>query len=333
MKFVRRPLAVFASLAALTLLACGGTDGGSASGQPSPDAGPAKPDTAPDSASAPASPDPSEPANATEDPIPAAIPPLAAFGNRVDQPIDLSCVGNAFPANGTAATDREFHAVELGADDSARVANAKIELFYDNQLKPPADVTITSPDGDATTKGLFHATVAPGWIAYRVVAPLEGYLPIYALDLEVPATGPVLPAIPAAGTVEILSALIGPSGYVATKGAGRAVVRVVDCKYNQVQNAHVTIVVDGKSQSPKKAAGSILRGYFTDAEFPGTAAWTSRSGVVAFLEIPGTAKTIKVVARGMIDGVERVIAVRTIPLLVDGVTTAKMFPYVTTLEK
>lgn len=325
MKLVRRPLVVFASLAALTLIACGGTDGGSASGQPTSDAGPVKPDTAPN---APASPDPSEPASAAEDPIPAGIPSLGAFGNRVDVPIDLSCIGNAFPANGPTATEREFHAVELGADDSARVANAKIELFYDNQLKPPADATITTPDGDATSKGLFRATVAPGWLAYRVTSPPEGYLPVYALDLEVPATGPVLPAIPAAGTVEILSALIGPSGYAATKGTGRAVVRVMDCKYNQVQNAHVTIEIDGKSMSPKKAEGHIMRGYFTDADFPGTSSWTSRAGVVAFLEIPGTAKTIKVVARGKLDGVERVIAVRTIPLLTDGVTTAKMFPYV-----
>jgi hypothetical protein len=322
MKLVRRPLAVLASLTALTLIACGGTDGATANGQPTSDASPSTPDAAP------ASPDPSEPSNAPEDPIPAAIPALAAFGNRVDQPIDLSCVGNPLPPNGTTATDREFHALELGGDDSTRVANAKIELFFDDQLKPPADATITTPDGDATSKGLFHAKVAPGWLAYRVTSPPEGYLPIYALDLEVPATGPVLPAIPASGTVEILSALIGPSGYTATKGTGRAVVRVIDCKYNQVQNAHVTIEVDGKSMSPKKAAGNILRGYFTDAEFPGTAAWTSRSGVVAFLEIPGNAKTIKVVARGMIGGQERVIAVRTIPLLADGVTTAKMFPYV-----
>ncbi len=327
MKLVRRPLAVFASLAslaAMTLIACGGTDGGGANGQPTTDAAPATTDAP----TTPASPDPSEPANAVEDPVPASIPALAAFGNRVDVPIDLSCAGNAFPANAATATDHEFHAVELGGDDSTRVAGAKIELFDDNVLKVPADTTITSPDGDATTKGLFHASVAPGWIAYRVTNPPDGYLPIYATDLEVPVSGVVLPAIPSQGKVDILSALIGPSGYTASKGSGRAVVRVVDCKYNQVQNAHVTIEIDGKSTAPKKSDG-VLRGYFTDAEFPGTSQWTSRSGVVAFLEIPGTAKTVRVVARGMLGGVEQVIAVRNLPMVVDGITTAKLFPYKT----
>jgi hypothetical protein len=316
----RRPLVVLASLVAASLVACGGSDGSTASP-------PASPSSSSTTTTPPASPDPSEPADAPADPIPAGIPALSAFGNGADQPIDLSCIGSPLPAATGTPTDREFHMVALGGTDADRVPDAKIDIFYDNQLKMPPDVSTTS--GDTSANGVFTAAVAaPGFIAYRVVNPPTGYLPIYATDLEVPASGPVMPAIPSESTVQVLSTLIGGSDYSPTMGDGRAVVRVVDCQYHTVANAHVTIEVDGAATKPGKNDG-IRRGYFTDAEFPGTAAWTSRSGVVAFLEIPAGTRTVRMIARGMVGGVERVIAVRNVPMLANGIATAKMFPFTT----
>lgn len=85
--------------------------------------------------------------------------------------------------------------------------------------------------------------------------------------------------------------------------------------------------IDGKVAKPSKSDG-VRRSYFTDTEFPsGSAQWTSRSGVVGFIEMPAGAKAIRAVARGIVDGQTKVLALRTIPLVADGVTTAKMFPY------
>ena len=141
-------------------------------------------------------------------------------------------------------------------------------------------------------------------------------------------TGAVLPAVPTQEKVQLLSVLIGGTSYEPTKGAGRAVVRVKDCALHALANTHVVLEVDGKVRRPSKSDG-LRRSYFSDTEFPGPNTWTSRSGVVAFLEIPPGAKSIRLVARGKVGGVTKVVGLRTIPLVADGLVAAKVMPFTT----
>lgn len=310
---------VIASLFMVGSVGCAGNDG---TGTPSP-----APSTTPDPSTNSA---PNAPLDPSADPVPAGIPVLAAFDRAAgaEVKVDLSCAGKPLPVSQGAASDREFHLITLGGQDTDRAGDAKVDLFLDNKFEMPADATVAvKKTNDPTTSGVFTSKAQPGWIAYRAVSPSASYLPIIGLDLEVPETGAVQPAIPTKEKVDMMSILIGGADYEASKGSGRAVLRTVDCQGRPLVNAHVVLEIDGKVSKPAKGDG-LRRSYFTDTEFPSmTTTWTSRSGVVAFIEVPAGAKSIRAVARANVDGQVKVIGMRTIPLVADGVTTAKLFPY------
>ncbi|MBI2388437.1 MAG: hypothetical protein HYV09_02365 [Deltaproteobacteria bacterium] len=318
-----RTALVALALASLTLVACAGNDGTGGPGGTGDPTGPAP--TAPTTPSA----DPNAPLDPVDDPVPAGIPALGAFDREkgIELPVDLSCVGRPLPVATGAASERDFHLIQLGGQDADRVADAKVEIFLDNKLTMPADATVQlKKDADPAKNGAFTTQAQPGWIAYRV-SPGAGFLPIVGLDLEVPETGAVLPAVPTADKVSMMSILIAGATYEPSKGSGRAVLRAVDCAGHALVNSHIVLEIDGKLARPSKGDG-IRRSYFNDTEFPSASAlWTSRSGVVAFIEMPAGAKAIRAVARGIVDGQTKVLALRTIPLVADGVTTAKLFPY------
>lgn len=301
-----------------TLIGCAGNDGtGTSSPAPSPT-------TTPDPTTSNAPLDPSS------DPVPAGIPVLAAFdrAGSVETKVDLSCAGKPMPISRGAVAEREFHLTKLGGDDTDRVGDAKVDLFLDDKYDMPADDTVqVKKSDDPATNGVFKSKAQPGWIAYRATPSSSGtYLPIIGLDLEVPDTGAILPAIPTKEKVDMMSVLIGGAEYEASKGSGRAVIRAVDCQGRPLVNVHVLLEIDGKVGKPVKAG--LQRSYFSDTEFPNMASqWTSRSGVVAFIELPAGAKNIRAVARANVDGQVKVIGLRSIPLVSDGVTTAKIFPY------
>jgi len=302
----------------IVAVACGGAEGTDRSPTTTPDPTPST------------SADPEAPLDVSDDPVPAALPPLAAYDKAAgaEVPADVSCLTKPLEVAHGEAADREFHLIELGGQDGDRVGDARVELFLGNSIGKAADATIMAKKADdKSSTGIFSAAARPGWIAYRV-APATGYVPIVGLDLEIPESGAVLPAVPTADKVGALSVLIGGASYSATNGAGRAVVRVVDCGYRALANTHVVLEVDGKVRKPSKSEG-VRRSYFSDAEFPSTGSWTSRSGVVAFLEIPAGAQNIRVVARANVDGQVKVVGMRKIPLVADGIAAAKVFPYVT----
>lgn len=274
--------------------------------------------------------DPNAPLDPVDDPVPAGLPALMAYDKvkGVEVPADLSCFSKPLEIAHGDAADREFHLIELGGQDGDRVGDAKVELFLENTINNMPDATVMAKKtDDKLATGIFSLAARPGWIAYRV-APSAGYVPIVGLDLEVPESGPVQPAVPTEDKVAALSVLIGGSTYTATKGAGRAVVRIMDCGYRALSNTHVVLEVDGKIRKPSKSDG-LRRSYFSDSEFPSPSTWTTRSGVVAFLEIPAGAQNIRVVARANVDGQVKVVAVRKIPLVADGIAAAKVFPYAT----
>jgi len=316
-----RTLLAASVIATLAIVGCAGNDG---TGTPSPAPSTTTPDPTPSG-------DPNAPLDSSADPVPAGIPVLRAFDKAAgaEVAVDLSCAGKPLPVSRGPATDREFHLINLGGQDIDRAGDAKVDIFLDNKFEMPADATVqVKKTDDPTTSGVFTTKAQPGWIAFRAVpSGTSAYLPIIGLDLEVPDTGAVLPTLPTQEKVNMMSILIGGSDYEASKGSGRAVVRVVDCQGRPMVNTHVVLEIDGKVGKPAKTDG-LRRSYFSDTEFPSmSTTWTSRSGVVAFIEIPAGAKSIRAVARGIVDGQTKVIGLRPMPLVADGVTTAKLFPY------
>jgi hypothetical protein len=318
---MNRLLALVASLSFVSV-ACASADG-----TKSPTT--SNPTTTPDQTTNPTA-DPNAALDPVDDPVPAGLPQLSAHNKATGTDVipDLSCFAKALPVSTGTAANREFHLIELGGADTDRVGDAKVDVFVGNEVNKMPDATVMVKKGeDMSSTGVFNASVPAGWLAYKV-APSMGYVPIVGLDLEVPESGPVLPAVPTQAKVDALSVLIGGATYEPTKGAGRAVVRIKDCALNALTNAHVVIEIDGKVRRPSKGEG-LRRSYFGDSEFPGPGTWTSRSGVVAFIEIPAGAKQLRIVARGNVGGETKVIGLRKIPLVADGLVAAKVMPFAT----
>jgi hypothetical protein len=110
------------------------------------------------------------------------------------------------------------------------------------------------------------------------------------------------------------------------------VVRAVDCKGNPLMNAHIAMEIDHVVTGIVSTTGAtgIRRNYFGDNELPSPAKWSSHSGVAAFLDVP-TGKSIRIVVRGKTaDGTDvSVVAMRKVPVVADGVSTAKITPFTT----
>lgn len=326
-RFSARSLAALSTVAlAIASTACGGS--AAVPGTTGPSTG----DPNPTKPSGPTS-DPNAPADPIADPVPSDIPVLAAHAIAGDVAPDLSCAGQPLPVTGAPLGQHEFHLTELGADDTARVGGLPVELFYDDDASHAADATYTAKakSDDKQSTGIFQANSPQGFIAFHV-AKADGYVDTTSLDLDVRGEGPFLATVAPSGTVTALSILIGGSSYTPTPGAGRLVVRAVDCKGNPLVNAHVAMEVDGvvTALAIKPNDTGIRRSYFGDAELPGPGKWSSHSGVVAFIDVP-TGKSVRLVVRGKnADGTPAsVIAMRKVPVVGDGVVTAKVTPYTT----
>ncbi len=329
-----RAASVFALLALASssgsLVACSGAGGDPAPGaKPGADAGA---DTKPVVDSGPT---PEGVADPAADPVPAGLPALSARASEADLPADLSCFGQAQPVGIGKGDDREVHIVELGGTDNDRVAGAKAELFFSNVVSGTPDlvgVGATPENADQKAKaGTFNAAIPAGFIAVHF--PLsEGHIETIAFDLDTRPAGFISATVAPSSTVEALSSLIGGIAYKPTPGAGRLVVRAVDCADLPLANAHVTIEVDGvvPAMVTTSDATGIRKSYFGDAELPGPGKWTSRSGVVAFLDVPN-GKALRLVVRGKPDaaGAVKVLGIRKLPIVVDGVVTAKISPFKT----
>ncbi len=324
---LRALVSVFAASLAVSAVACGASDRAPNAGAPSP-SGSTPSNTTPSETPD----DPNAAIDPVNDPPPSALPELVAFDKAAgaDVAADLSCLGKPLQIARGMPTDREFHAIELGGADGDRVGDVQVELFLGNKLGTPDSKTVAAKADDMAQKGVFMAKAPPGFVAYRVPAS-PGFVSFVGLDLEVPESGPVLTGIPTEAKVSALSVLISGGGFTATAGAGRAIVRVVDCASRPLAGVHLTVEVDGTVPALGTAnSAGILRSYFGDAEFPSAAnKWSSRSGVVAFIELPGASKSLRVVARAKVAGAVQVVGMRAFPLVADGLTAAKVLPYTT----
>ena len=277
-------------------------------------------------------------ADPVADPVPAELPALVARALDADVAPDLSCAGQPLPTAKGTPTDREFHLVALGGDDSDRVGGLPIELFYNNDPSKTPDVRATSKkaDGDKDKNlGTFNAPTPSGFLAFHIPKAVGSY-ETTALDFDTRVDGPLLATVATDDKVNALSLLIGGATWKATPGLARIVVRAVDCAGRPLAGAHVALQVDGVVSAVTTVQNDpgVRRSYFSDLELPSTAKWSSRSGVAAFLNVP-VGKTVKVVVRGKVDaaGTAAVIAIREVPFLADGILTAKITPYSTSLAK
>ena len=186
-------------------------------------------------------------ADPVADPVPAELPALVARALDADVAPDLSCAGQPLPTAKGTPTDREFHLVALGGDDSDRVGGLPIELFYNNDPSKTPDVRATSKkaDGDKDKNlGTFNAPTPSGFLAFHIPKAVGSY-ETTALDFDTRVDGPLLATVATDDKVNALSLLIGGATWKATPGLARIVVRAVDCAGRPLAGAHVALQVDG----------------------------------------------------------------------------------------
>jgi len=248
---------------------------------------------------------------------------------KVDVDADLSCMGKTGDAGtadvgggdeagtdgGTAPkpgdlVDQSFKIVEFGGGGSDIVVDADVDLFYKNTLLGGDPET----KGKTDSKGLVTLKVPFGQrFTYRVN-------PNSALRTFVYFDSDAVTAKSLTGTYEMTAitkskydqfalAITGKTGFLTAPNTGIYSARVHDCAGNQVSNAVVEIV-DAATGTPLPTGpgDADLKPvhYLTDNDLPSTGRyWTSRSGLVAAINVPETkagGKRLKAIAKGLYGG-------------------------------
>ncbi|MBI2389939.1 MAG: hypothetical protein HYV09_10135 [Deltaproteobacteria bacterium] len=263
------------------------------------------------------------PKDLSADPLPASMATAVGFqppSGPADQPLDLSCLGTPMPIATGAVVDRTVKTAELG-DTTALVPETDVEIFYANKLGGAADVTGKTAAGTAQ----LAAKIAPGFFLARTKK--SGLLETVAYDWWIDKEPVFTFAIAVPAKVEALEALSGGVEFKREAGTSRLVVQVRDCKRNNVSNAHVVIEIGGKIVAPVTTGPGIYRNYLGDNELPSEAKVSSRSGVVAFLNVPASAP-VRLIAYGKTAAGIVPFAIRTLPPVADGVVTALVSPWI-----
>lgn len=263
------------------------------------------------------------PTDVSADPAPTSMANAVGFqppSGPADLPLDLSCVGTAMPLAAGTTIDRTLKTTELG-DPTALVPETDVEIFTANKLGAAADLTGKS----AAATAEIAAKIAPGFFLARTRK--SGLLETVAYDhwIDKETVFPLTIAVPT--KIEALEALSGGADFKREPGTSRLVVQVRDCLRNNVTNAHVVIEIAGKVVKPVTTGAGIYRNYLGDNELPSSAAVTSRSGVVAFLNVPASAPVRFIAYAKTAAGVVP-IAIRTLPPVADGVVTALITPWI-----
>lgn len=269
------------------------------------------------------------------DPAPADLPVVIARtkatpGPAADTKADFSCQGQPQLGGDGKPVERDFHTVELGGADTDRVPNVKFEISFVNKYPGTADLTLTSSMGTGDTdptRGSVKAKTPAGNLTWHVL-PATGFFEIVVLDYSVDADQLIVPVTAAPESkVAVIETLVGGSGYMHTKGNSRYVVTVRDCNDLDLYGVHLSLEVDGKTAEIKE--GGVRRSYFGDNKLPSNAKFTSRTGIVAFVNVPST-DSLRLVARGRLTegGPVEVLGMRKLPKLPDGIVTAIVAPQV-----
>jgi len=233
-------------------------------------------------------------------PVPDAGPPADAGDDSGDADPDAPV------ATGTLI-DVPFKVTQFGGGGSDIVVGAKVDFFYKDTLVP--DVADLSGTTDA--KGIFLAKLPAGLpFAYRVNAndKLRTFVDYSSVAPGTAGKQFEGTAITISKYDQFALAITGKVGFLTAAGTGIFSARVKDCKSRDVQFAVVSLV-DGDTGLPLPTGpgDADLKPihYLTDAELPSNGAtWTSRSGLIAAINVPktGPSKKIKAIASGLFGG-------------------------------
>jgi len=247
--------------------------------------------------------------------------------DKVDVPADLSCMGmppadsgvgdaggDAGPAPGDVV-DVTFKVVEFGGGGSDVVVNAVVDLFYANTLGDGAMPSATGTTGSMDpTRGLVTMKIPFGKpFTYRV-NPNDALRAFVYFDSD-PVTKTTgnyeLTAITKSKYDQFALAITGKTGFLTAAGTGIYSARVVDCQDRNISAAIVEIV-DAATGTPLATGpgdGDLKPiHYLSDNDLPSTGLyWTSRSGLVAAINVPETkTKKLKAIAKGLYGGSKEV---------------------------
>jgi hypothetical protein len=262
------------------------------------------------------------PLDPAADPPPTDLAVVVARAPDADVTPDFSCTGQPLPLARGAKGKRELRTIVLGGSDGERIPGLPFEVFLSNKLGGAPDLSLQSSE-----TGVVEAELAPGFLTYRT-AKTADRLEYVAYDLVVPESAPTYVWGAPIAMIESVEALMGGGNYARVAGSGRVVVTIADCKMQPIAGAHLALEVDGAVVPPVTTGAGPRRSYFGENQLPSPATWSSRSGVVTILDVP--AKTVRMVARVRTsEGAAPVaVAMRTVPVIADGIVTAFVSPWI-----
>jgi hypothetical protein len=241
---------------------------------------------------------------------------------KEDIDADLSCLGKGSPDGGVDIdggvdggpapmvgdlVDTTFKVVEFGGGSSDIVVGGSLDLFYKNTL------SMGEPEAKGTTddKGLVTLKIPFGKpFTYRVNPNTNLRTFVYFdSDAVTKLSGTYeATAITKSKYDQFALAITGKTGFLIADGTGIYSARVDDCQGRHISNAIVELVdATTGTALPTGPGDTDLKPihYLTDNDLPSTGRyWTSRSGLVASINVPDTksGKKIKAVAKGMYGG-------------------------------
>ena len=268
----------------------------------------------------------------TNDPIPSDLPVLfarTADPGAADVPPDLGCAGTPLPTSKGPLSDHVFHLSNLGGTDADRVHGARVELFFSGDPRGTPDVTAITKTGTTPSDpddGTFVGSVPSSFVTSHV-PKMTDYVETTQLDVDLREPQPHGLSDTPQSNADVIGALIGGSTYKPTPGKTRIIVSVLDCQNRPLAGVHLSLQLDG-AVVPITTT-DVRRNYFGDSRLPGNGKWTSRAGIVAFIEVPSNAKSMLLVGRAKLTATSAPTVVVSRPLLAlpDGVITALVNPY------
>jgi hypothetical protein len=235
---------------------------------------------------------------------------------KEDVDADLSCMGKGGPDSGLDPDagamsgdmiDQSFKVLEFGGGGSDIVVGANVDLFYKNTLTmgEPEVKGVTDDKGLVTLKVPFNTR-----FTYRVNPNMNLRTFVYFDSDQIKKLGSTyeLTAITKSKYDQFALAITGKTGFLTADGTGIYSARVTDCQDRNIQFAIVEIVDAATGTAlPTGPGDTDLKPvhYLSDNDLPSVDRyWSSRSGLVAAINVPQTSasKKLKAVAKGIYGG-------------------------------
>lgn len=207
------------------------------------------------------------------------------------------------PALGTLV-EEQLDLIAFGTGGADKLPNQLIDVYYSNSFSGPPDLSGVASDSTGVVRVVLPYGMRVGYHV-RKNDVLSDYWELDDLHVPVPpATRTYWQGITTAKFQDLSLAVTGDKNYVQPPGTGIIAARVVDCDHRYLRNAVIELrdMSGGPPGVPvafdKCSSGKPCLVYLSDAELPAqSATWTSRSGLVALINVP-TTKPMRLVAIG-----------------------------------